>query len=61
MLAIGDRTLSSERFCQPTSLMARVTNSTGQAKRAWCIAGLVNHGELRMKRTTGRISVRFCR
>ena len=27
----GDRTRSSERFCQPTSLIARVTYSTGQA------------------------------
>src|SRR5690349_8668029 len=34
MLASGARARSSEKFCQPSSLMARTTYSTGHEKRA---------------------------
>src|SRR5205085_12655029 len=61
MAASGDRGLSSEKFCQPISLIDRTTYSTGHEYRAKRTAGSVNQGEVTMYRTTGLISVPFCR
>ena len=48
MLVSGTRAESIENPFQPISLIVRITNSAGQAKRALKLPGLVNHCELKM-------------
>src|SRR5258707_2943465 len=61
MLESGPRALPSENPVQPTSLIARTTNSTGHAYRVKYVVGSQNSGDDNTSRITGFIAPRFCR